>query len=126
MAGPVVRGKVTLEVRWPKLVRARPLEALPGSWMLRRAGLRQTVIPPQDLGDRARRRDAGFTAILQGSLDLPPAPDVVAALTDREHLGLDRRRGLHRTDSWSPRPLRKTRQPFSPISFTPFVGAART
>ena len=126
MATPGMHGEVALEVHLPELVRALPLKARPSSRMLGRSSLGEAAMAAHDLGDRARRRDVRLPAILERSLDLPPAPGIVAQLADLEHLRLDRSRCAGRTGPRPPRPLLQTSQALSLAPMQPLVASRRT
>ena len=125
MATPAVQGEVTLEVHLPKLVRAGPARTAAMAPDARPTPLPSPVATPQDRSDRARRRDVGLAAILERPLDLPPAPDVVASITDLEHFRFDRRRRARRTRLRPPRLLGQARQTLPPIALKPLVAGRR-
>ena len=114
-AAAAMHREVTLVVHLPKLVRARPLEALPRPAMSGRPGFRQPVVSAQDLGNRARRGHARLAMLLELPLDLAPTPDVVAEIAQPEHFGLHRRVPFDAGWScgrreWSLRPSRPSRR----------------
>jgi hypothetical protein len=123
MAAPAVQGEVALEVHLPKLVRALALKAPPRPRMFSRSRVRQPVVTAQNRGDRARRRDPGLSAIFERPLDLPPAPSVVAALANFEHLRLNRGQSPQRARLRSARPFDETRRSFQPITLKPLVSS---
>ena len=94
--------------------------------MLSRSRFRQTVVTAQNLGDRARRREVGLAAILKSPPDLSPAPNIVAAIAQREHLGFHGRRRSPRTGLRPPRLLDQPRQPPFPVALEQLVSGCRT
>jgi hypothetical protein len=126
MAASAMHGEVTLEVHLQKFVRALALKAKPRSRMLRRSRFRQAGVTAKNLGDRTRRRDVGRAAIRQSSPDLPAAPDIVAAIAQREHLGFNGHGRPPRAGLRPTRLLDQPRQPLFPVAIEPRVSSRRT
>src|SRR5262245_6510734 len=116
-------GKVALEVHLPEFVGSLALEPLIGAGMLMRP-LLQLPVPPQYLGDRARRRHHSRSLVMHHLCDLAAAPRVVALLANAQHLGFRRLDRLPRAAMRSARAIHQPLAPFRQIAPHPLVPAA--
>jgi len=116
-------GEVALEVHLPKVVRRRVLEPRPVA-RLASSGTIQTIVTPQDLGDRGRRRRIGDSVVFQHLADLAAAPGRMIG-AHRQNLRLHRRRRARWTDLGPPRSIRQPSRTFGPVSRQPLVARRR-
>src|SRR5262249_37635039 len=120
MAASPAGGKVPLEIHLPQLVGLFTLEALVRPRMFARP-LLELPMPPQNLGNRARRRYHQLASPGQNVGDLAAAPSVVATLANSQDLRLNCRCRSVGTVMWTPRAIGKPVTAFRHIAGNPFV-----
>src|SRR5229473_313135 len=125
MTASTSSGEVALEIHLPELVGVLAFEALIALRMLARP-LLQLAMPPQNLGDRARRWYNRSAIAHQNVRDLAPTPGIVAVRPNAQNFGFYRRCRSPRAQMRTPRTIGKAGTSFRHITSKPLVAFGTT